>query len=198
MEMTTKVTGHVLIKDAVTQEVLLDKMNKVHPKNMAITIANGLANYQNHQIFKVALGNGGTIINSEQKIVYLEPLASVNASGSATLYNETYSEIVDDLSGQVSAGNSVISQQGDGNTAIVTCTIQLRADEPNSSITNLPNGEQAQTDSQTTDTESPYTFDELGLKTENDLLLTHIIFNPIEKNAQRELIISYTLTISVS
>ena len=53
-------------------------------------------------------------------------------------------------------------------------------------------------DGVTTNPNSAFTFDELGLKTVDGLLLSHIVFNPIEKNAQRELIISYTLTVSVS
>ena len=188
MNFKTKIKGHVLVKDKNTNEVLVDKFNAVHPQNMAKVIARGLANESNQQIFKIALGNGGTYIDSTQNIVYNSP----NIIGqSADLYNVTYTEVVDDVSADVGIGNSVISQAAPSPdiSSLVICTIQLSANEP---------AGQASTDGVTTNPNSAFTFDELGLKTVDGLLLSHIVFNPIEKNAQRELIISYTLTVSVS
>lgn len=188
MNLQTKVIGHVHAFYKDNGEVVLDKFNAVHPQNMAKVLARGLANEPNQQIFKFALGNGGTYIDSTQSIVYNSP----NTIGvGADLYNPTYSEIIDDASTTVGIGNSVISQSAPSPdiSSIVICTIQLSANEP---------AGQATTDGVTTDPNSAFTFDELGLKTVDGLLLTHIVFNPIEKNAQRELIISYTLTVSVS
>ena len=188
MNFKTKIKGHVLVKDKNTGEVLCDKFNAVHPQNMAKVLARGLANEPNQQIFQIALGNGGTYIDSTQSIVYNSP----NIVGiSADLYNTTYTEVVDDGNSGVGIGNSVISQAAPSPdiSSLVICTIQLSANEP---------AGQATTDGVTTNPESLYTFDELGLKTIDGLLLSHIVFNPIEKNAQRELIISYTLTVSVT
>ena len=188
MNFKTKIKGHVKAYYADNGEVVVDKFNAVHPQNMAKVIARGLANEPNQQIFQIALGNGGTYIDSTQAIVYNSP----NIIGqSADLYNTTYTEIVDDSNANVGLGNSVISQAAPSPdiSSIVICTIQLSANEP---------AGQASTDGATTDPNSPFTFDELGLKTIDGLLLSHIVFNPIEKNAQRELIISYTLTVSVS
>ena len=188
MNFKTKIKGHVLIKDKNTGEVLCDKFNAVHPQNMAKVLARGLANEPNQQIFQIALGNGGTYIDSTQSIVYNSP----NIVGiSADLYNTTYTEVVDNGNSGVGIGNSVISQAAPSPdiSSLVICTIQLSANEP---------AGQATTDGVTTNPDSLYTFDELGLKTIDGLLLSHIVFNPIEKNAQRELIISYTLTVSVT
>ena len=188
MNFKTKIKGHVLIKDKNTGEVLCDKFNAVHPQNMAKVLARGLANEPNQQIFQIALGNGGTYIDSTRSIVYNSP----NIVGiSANLYNTTYTEVVDDGNSGVGIGNSVISQAAPSPdiSSLVICTIQLSANEP---------AGQATTDGVTTNPDSLYTFDELGLKTIDGLLLSHIVFNPIEKNAQRELIISYTLTVSVT
>ena len=188
MNFKTKIKGHVQIKDKHSNEVLLDKFNAVHPQNMAKVIARGLANESNQQIFQIALGNGGTYIDSTQHIVYNSP----NIIGQAAdLYNVTYTEVVDDGNSNVGLGNSVISQAAPSPdiSSLVICTIQLSANEP---------AGQATTDGSTTDPNSAFTFDELGLKTVDGLLLSHIVFNPIEKNAQRELIISYTLTVSVT
>lgn len=188
MNFKTKIKGHVLVKDKNTGEVLCDKFNAVHPQNMAKVLARGLANEPNQQIFQIALGNGGTYIDSTRSIVYNSP----NIVGiSADLYNTTYTEVVDDGNSGVGIGNSVISQAAPSPdiSSLVICTIQLSANEP---------AGQATTDGVTTNPDSLYTFDELGLKTVDGLLLSHIVFNPIEKNAQRELIISYTLTVSVT
>lgn len=188
MNFKTKIKGRVLVKDKNTGEVLCDKFNAVHPQNMAKVLARGLANEPNQQIFQIALGNGGTYIDSTQSIVYNSP----NIVGiSADLYNTTYTEVVDDGNSGVGIGNSVISQAAPSPdiSSLVICTIQLSANEP---------AGQAATDGVTTNPDSLYTFDELGLKTVDGLLLSHIVFNPIEKNAQRELIISYTLTVSVT
>lgn len=184
--LKTTIKGHVRAFYKDNNEVVIDKFNAVHPQNMATVIARGLANDPNQQIFKIVLGNGGTDINSSQNIVYNPPnIIGTNAS----LYKETYSEIIDELSGAAS-GNSVISANSNENdSAFVICTVQLSSNEPSG---------QASTDGVTTDPNSPFTFDELGLMTQDGLLLSHIVFNPIEKNAQRELIISYTLTITVT
>ena len=188
MNFKTKIKGHVKAFYKDNGEVVVDKFNAVHPQNMAKVLARGLANEPNQQIFQIALGNGGTYIDSTQSIVYNSP----NIIGlGADLYNTTYTEIVDDANTSVGIGNSVISQSAPSPdiSSLVICTIQLSANEP---------AGQATTDGVTTDPNSAFTFDELGLKTVDGLLLSHIVFNPIEKNAQRELIISYTLTVSVT
>lgn len=186
--MQTSIIGHVQVFDKNTKEKLLDDYNAVHPQNMAKVIARGLAHESNANIFKIALGNGGTYIDSSRNIVYNQ----TNIAGeNADLYNKTYFEQVDAKVTGTPTGNSVSSTPAPvpDISSLVICTIQLSAAEPN---------QQALTDGETTNPDSLFTFDELGLKTEDDLLLSHIIFNPIEKNAQRELIISYTLTISVT
>jgi len=188
--INTVVKGHVLIQDRQTGEILLDKDNAIHPQNMAAVIARGLANEPNFQIFKVGLGNGGTYIDAGLNIVYNPP----NVVGSAAnLYNETYTEIIDDGNVGVGSGNSVISQASPlpAITQQVICTVILAPNEPSG---------QAPSDGVTTNPDSLFTFDELGLKTADavPLLLSHIIFSPIEKTANREMIVTYTLTISVS
>lgn len=198
MNLKTKIKGHVLIKDVHTGEILVDKFNAIHPANMAKVIARGLANEDNHQIYRMEFGNGGTNVDSTGAILYLNP----NTKGvDASLHNTTYGdgpahdgvgaeEVVDSKAASLGAGNGVISQPGNETTSLVICTVQLKVDEPN--------GQNATDSAPNQTVNDPYVFDELCLKTYDDLLLSHIIFNPIEKNGQRELIISYTLTISVS
>lgn len=185
---TTKVKGHVKIVDKNTGEVLLDKNNAIHAYNMGKAIARGLANEPNYQIYKVSLGNGGTTIDSNSDIIYNPPKVDPTDTD---IYNETYSEVVDEASA-APAGNSVVSTFGTlpVTTSLVTTIITLAANEPA--------GQDYSDGGDGSDNmEDLFVFDELGLKTGDNLLLSHIIFSPIEKTQNRELIITYTLTISV-
>lgn len=191
------IKGHVLIKDKSSGEVLLDKNNAVHNRNMAAAIARGLSNEPpasgtvpaTFQIFKIKLGNGGSIVDAFNSITFQPP----NVIGtSADLYNATYEEIVDDAETSVPLENSVTYQQSPApdETAIVIVTATIAAGEPvGQDLTDSPGNPNP---------EAQFAFDELGLFTYDDLMLTHIVFSPILKTANRELVITYTLTISVS
>lgn len=189
-----KVHGHVHIVDKVSGEVLLDKKNAIHNKNMAIAIARGLSNTSigakgTHQIYYLKLGNGGASIDALNTITYQPtPNAAANG-GKGALYNETYEEIVDEQSGSAGDSNSVTFQE-DGDDAIIIVTMTIAAGEPS--------GQNASDSPPDPDFDSDYAFDELGLFTSDDFMLTHIVFSPILKTANRELVITYTLTVSVS
>lgn len=186
------VQGHVLITDATTGEVVLDKDNAVHTKNMALAIAKGLATAQgsalaNGAITSIKLGNGGsTVTGTSETINFLPPNVT---GGGANLYNATYSEIVSGIT--TPAGNSVEHQQSPAplETAIVIVTATIAAGD----VTG-----QATSDQDPNSMGSAFAFDELGLFTSDDKMLTHIVFAPILKTVNRELVITYTLTISVS
>lgn len=97
LNLPVSVTGHVLIKDENSGEVLLDKKNAIHSQNMARIIARGLANEDNSIIHRIAFGNGGTFIDAADNTVYRPPNDGTNGEGwESRLYNETYSEIVDE------------------------------------------------------------------------------------------------------
>lgn len=186
--VNTHVKGHVHVRDAVSGEVLLDKFNAVHNKNMAIAIARGLSNDANQQIFKLKLGNGGSSIDSMNQITYQAP--NVTGAG-ADLYNATYSEIIDDRQVSTPAENSVTYQESPTDeTTIVICTATIASGEPA--------GQDISDSPPNPNPEAQYAFDELGLFTSDNRLLTHIIFSPILKTQNRELVITYTLTVSVS
>lgn len=196
----TIVGGHVKITDNQTGEVLCDKHNAINPGNMAIALARGLANSPNYQIFKMKLGNQGTYIDSTQQIIFRPP----NTTGStANLYNATYVEVVDDANVGVGVGNSVTYTTVPASTntrVIITAVISS-----NEAINN-PTDQSGPT----LNPDGTFFFDELGLFTQgsaavqpalvdaNELMLSHLIFSPIEHTGNRELTIVYTLTISVS
>lgn len=188
--LSTQVSGHVLIKgsDGAT---LVNRTNAIHPGNMGTAIARGLSNAAKSPIWKLKLGNQGTYIDSALQIVFRPP----NTSGvSADLYNPTYYEIVDDAAVGVGVGNSVTFTNIPLSTStrvIITCVVSA-----NEAVNVGGNA-------------GLYFFDELGLFTQgigtpdllnetDELMLSHLIFSPIEHTGSRELTIVYTLTITVT
>jgi hypothetical protein len=184
-----KVNGHMMIRDAETNEIIAEKDNAIHPQHVALIIAKALARdtVTSPGIFSLCFGNGGTFYNSSNQLVYRPP----NTVGAATLYNQTYSVQVDDQSVGTPATNSVnyAPSASPSITSIVTITAQLNANEPSG---------QAVADNITTNPEAPYMFDEVGLKSSDGLLLSHLIMSPVEKTGNRVFLLIYTLTISVS
>ncbi len=183
--LTTKVIGQVLIKDKNSGEIIRNVYNAVHPENMAKIIARSLARETNGFIFKIALGNGGTYLNASDQIVFRTP----NTVGASTLYNQTYEEIIDDTDGAVPVGNSVTAAVSPppAITSLVVCTLEIDPAEP-----------VGQASSDDVPANPDFVFDELGLKSYDNLLLSHVIFSPIAKTANRGFTITYTLTVSVS
>ncbi|WP_407308418.1 hypothetical protein [Acinetobacter sp.] len=206
--LKTIVHGHVLIKDD-KGNVLVDKHNAIHPKNMATAIARGLSNTVNYQIYKLKLGNQGTYIDSSQQIVFRPP----NVSGdTADLYNPTYVEVIDEAEQTVGAGNSVTFTNIPASTntrVIITAVISANEaiNRPTDEADSATPTADATTDA-TLDPDGQFFFDELGLFTREtsgtlldgagEMMLSHLIFSPIEHTGSRELTIVYTLTISVS
>jgi hypothetical protein len=183
-DFKSKVVGHVRIVDKNSGEVILDKNNAIHPRNMGIAIARGLAGASNASVYKLVLGNGGTTITSGGDIIYL---ATRTAPTDNTIYNQTYSELLSATDNSAVATSnplpSIISK--------VTTVVLLSSNEP---VGQDPSDSGDGSDN----INDQFVFDELGLMTQDNLLLSHLIFSPIEKTANRTLVITYTLTISVS
>ncbi len=185
----TTVTGHVLIKDKNTDEILVDKRNAVHFENMSLALARSLANVEEGPIYTMAFGNGGSSINGLGIVTYLPP----NTVGqNADLYNQTYYEIVDQNRLGPADNSIAVTHQPNAlfTDLVITCVLGFGE----------PSGQEAFDDA--TDTNSDFVFDEIGLKTynvnpEDGLLLTHVIFNPIQKSLNRTIEIVYTLRIQM-
>ncbi len=96
-----EVDGHLKAVDDLGN-VLVDKHNAVHPQNLARVFARSLANEHNYFINRVAFGNGGTIVDAAFTVTYKTPNDGQPpdiSTWDSRIYNETYSEIVDE--GQV-------------------------------------------------------------------------------------------------
>jgi hypothetical protein len=192
-QIQTRISGHVKIVDRITNDVVLDKKNAIHSRNLAIALARGLSNEPadtlnrgKYQIFKIKLGNGGTYINSSNEITYLAP----NVTGSnSNLWSPTYEELVDRADVSTPSENSVTYQENPtpGSSVIIVVTATIGAGEPSGQLVSDTPGQ----------LNSQFAFDELGLFTSDDLLLSHLVFAPILKTSTRELVLTYTLTLSV-
>jgi len=179
------VQGHIKIYDPNTGEVFQDKPNAIHYENMSEALAQSLGNKGLGFINTMAFGNGGTAVDSTGVITYLPP----NTFGqNATLYNETYSKVVDNTSALNTdpARNYIEIRHTPGviyTDVFVSCLLDYAE----------PAGQQAFDNSATM--QGDYVFDELGLISDSGKLLTHVIFHPVQKSLNRLIQIDYTVRI---
>lgn len=183
------IEGHIKIHNPETGEVFINKRNAIHYENMSISLAESIANAGQGFIYEMAFGNGGTTIDPTGIITYLTP----NSTGTnASLYNETYSKVVDDRA-SVNLDpirNKIETRHVTGtNYTDVFITCLLDYGEPS-------NQEAFDT---STSSDGTYVFDELGLKSYdssgNGRLLTHVIFHPVQKSLNRLIQVDYTVRI---
>lgn len=183
------VEGHIKIHDPETKEVFIDKRNAIHYENMSIALAKSIANSGEGFVYEMAFGNGGTAVDPTGIITYLTP----NSSGSgAELYSEQYKKVVDDRSSNnVDPTRNYIETRhvtGTNYTDVfITCLLDYGEPSGQSAFDNTNNND------------SSFVFDELGLKSYSSsgqsLLLTHVIFHPVQKSLNRLIQIDYTVRI---
>lgn len=183
------IEGHIHIHDPIEKVTYVNKRNAIHYENISIALAESLANSGQGFIYKMAFGNGGTAIDPTGIITYLTP----NSSGSnASLYNETYSKVVNNYSSTNTdpTRNFIESRHVTGTNytdIFVTCLLDYGE----------PSGQGAY--DTTTNAEASFVFDELGLQgykaDGTTTLLTHVIFHPVLKSLNRLVQIDYTVRI---
>lgn len=183
------VEGHIKIWYPETGEVAVNKRNAIHYENMSIALAQSLADQGQGFINEMAFGNGGTNIDPTGIITYLTP----NSTGTnAGLYNETYRKVINSRSASnldPTRNKMEIRHLTGTNYTDVFVTCLLDYGEPS--------GQEAFDN--TSDNNSLYVFDELGLVSYNPngegRLLTHVIFHPVQKSLNRLIQIDYTVRI---
>ena len=183
------VTGHIKISDPKTKEIYVDKRNAIHYENMSIALADSVGNRGNGWIYEMSFGNGGTSVDPTGIITYLTP----NSTGTnASLYNQTYTKIVDDnsVNNTDPVRNKIETRHVSGTNytdVLITCLLDYGE----------PSGQDAFDTA--TDQNSLYVFDELGLKgysaSGTGNLLTHVVFHPVQKSLNRLIQIDYTVRI---
>jgi hypothetical protein len=183
------VEGHLKIFDPNSDEVYVNKRNAIHYENMSIALAKSIADRGQGFIYEMSFGNGGTAIDPTGIITYLTP----NSSGSnASLYNQTFVKIVNDrsINNLDPTRNYIETRHVTGKNytdVFVTCLLDYTEPAGQSAFDN------------TSDVNNAFIFDEIGLKSYssdgNNLLLTHVIFHPIQKSLNRLIQIDYTVRI---
>jgi hypothetical protein len=184
-----KIQGHIKIFDPLTKEVFIDKRNAIHYENFSLALAQSMSNQGYGTIAEMAFGNGGTQVDDTGIITYLTP----NTIGlNAALYNQTYYKVVDaqNPSDLDPARNFMQVRHILGATysdILVSCLLDFGEPSGQAAFDNAAN------------TNGQYVFDELGLKaytsTGDSLLLTHVIFHPVQKSLNRMIQVDYTVRI---
>jgi len=192
------VRGHIKISDVTEPDnkvVLIDKPNAIHYENFSQALAWSIANKGENFIYEMDFGNGGTSVDPTGIITYL-PTNTVGQN--SNLYNPTYSKIVDNTSAAnldpVNNNMTVTHIPGTVYTDIlVSCLLNYGepAGQANFDNSQSLNGE--------------FVFDELGLRgrsidgtsglTSTGLLLTHVVFMPVQKSLNRLIQIDYTVRV---
>jgi hypothetical protein len=183
------VQGHIKIHDPSTGEIYVNKRNAIHYENMSIALAESISNAGQGFIYEMSFGNGGTSIDPTGIITYLTP----NSTGTgASLYNQTYTKVVDDrsVSNVDPTRNKIETRHTSGfnyTDVLVSCLLDYSE----------PNGQDAFDTAN--NSENQFVFDELGLRSYNadgtGRLLTHVIFHPVQKSLNRLIQIDYTVRI---
>jgi hypothetical protein len=215
-ELTIRLEGHVLIREYVDEvglaedrkmecetsfdteqlrdmymrngqgQVLLDQRNAIHNEHASIILARGLANRDDGSVYSMHFGSGGATIDPLGDIIFATP----NTVGASDLNVPTYFEVVDDTLGAPS-GNQMAVRHVNG-TLFSDVEIRCVIDKDE------PFGQQAFDNvGFNINDASLFIFDEIGLKSQDGLLLTHITFSPIQKSANRIIEVVYTLRVRI-
>ena len=184
-----EIDGHVLIKDPDTDEILLDQHNAINFENMSLALVRLLANQQtasNHDfINKMHFGNGGSSVDGSGTVTYLSPNTN---SATGVLHNKTFEKIVDpnDAGVDTTTTNTMTTSHTATelfSDLVVTCILNYTEPAGQDTLDNSSNQN------------GSFIFDELGLYTATGNLLTHIIFHPIQKSANRQIQVIYTVRV---
>jgi hypothetical protein len=189
------VRGHIKIFDPETKEVYIDKPNAIHYENFSQALAWSIANKGENFIYEMTFGNGGTSVDPTGIITYL-PTNTVGQN--SNLYNPTYSKIVDNTSAaNINPVNNKMTVTHIPGTVYTDILVSCLLDYGE------PQGQALFDNSQNLN--GLYVFDELGLRgrstdgtvglTSTGLLLTHVVFMPVQKSLNRLIQIDYTVRI---
>lgn len=183
------IQGYIKIFDPNSKEVFVSKRNAIHYEQFSIALAQSISNQGIGFIYEMSFGNGGSRIDPTGIITYLTP----NTSGiGATLYNQTYSKVIDSrsITSIDPARNYIDTRHVTGmpyTDVLVSCLLDFGEPSDQFAFDNSTNQDE------------DYVFDELGLRGYSPdgqgPLLTHVIFHPVQKSLNRIIQIDYTVRI---
>lgn len=175
--------GFFKITDKLTGEILRDQHNAVHFGNLSASLAKALAGDIDGHARYMVFGNGGTSITTTGQIFYRSPNVSSIRDVSAALYNQTFSK---DMSVNTDT-NNISFNLSNANFADVQFKATINFGEPSG---------QESTDT-AINNDGDFVFDELGIQSHEGVLLTHVVFHPVQKSLNRVIEIDYTLRIQM-
>ena len=187
----TKVVGHIKILDPDSGEVFVDKRNAINYENMSIALAYSLAGLTSgdgssgdpYSILQLGFGNGGVNVTGTGNLSYRAPNTN---TVSGRLYNQTYVKGVANSQLQDVENNMIVSHVGGNNYSDIIITSTLGYNEPS---------DQEEFDT-ATDSDGNYVFDELGIRLQTGEYISHVIFHPVQKSANRKIQVIYTVRIT--
>ena len=193
-QINISIEGHVMayeyedMYDVGTDsgDIVLNKRNAIHNEHASIIIARGLANRENGSVYSMHFGSGGATIDPLGQIIFATP----NTVGAADLNTPLYFEVVDDNL-DADDGNQMAVRHING-TLFSDVEIRCVIDKDE------PFGQQAFDNvGFNINDDTLFVFDEIGLKSEDGLLLTHVTFSPVQKAANRIIEVVYTLRVRI-
>lgn len=196
-DMGINVSGHILIRDKHTGEELVNKRNAIHYGNMAFIVAQALNRAPNSYINFMAFGNGATSVDTAGRVAYKTPRVTEALEGGANLYSRTFFKVISDDAGNPDTTlNRIDVIPGASYTdLVITCTLGFGE----------PAGQELFDSSVNNDGE--FVFDELALFTapsdaalgiDSSTMLTHVVFHPVQKSANRVIEVVYTVRVQLS
>ena len=194
--------GHLKIWDPESGDVFVNKKNKINFENMSRCIANKLANNDNFSIYEMHFGNAGTITDSSGNVTYRAEKVNLDSD---SLYNDVFYKNVDiiDADNTNITKNKMEVNYTTGNIysdIVTTCTLDYTEPSTTDNTFNLYGLSQSNDDTATS-IDGNFIFDEIGLKSKaaagrnTGLLLTHVVFHPVQKSANRLIQIIYTIRV---
>lgn len=200
--------GWVKITDTDTGEVLVEQDNAIHLGNLSAAIVMALCSDDNGHIRYMAFGNGGTRITSNGDILYRTPNVSNIRKVTDSLYNELFKkEIVFDGDNEV---NPIFSNSTYSDLKALVTLNEIESGLSQQPFDRADSLNRNSIDGSLTSHDEDAVFDELslyvgppfisGLLSDSNeaLMITHLIFNPIQKAANRGLQIEYTIRIQLT
>lgn len=213
------IKGHLKIKDLNTGDMIVDKPNAIHYGNISTKLAEAFIGKPSSFITYMAFGNGGVTIDGTGIISYKTPNVDSTKVPTAQLYNTTFiyeitnynSDGQTDLNRETNVGNGI------GSFEDIEIRLVLDKDIPDTQML-IDQGNVVNDESEFANTE--YVFNEIalytGLKNKGNIIeqeqiqdfvnsssdddptmITHVVFHPVQKSANRSLEITYILRIQM-
>ena len=208
--LDVNIDGHVKIWNPESGEIFVDQHNAINAETMSMLIASALSSPTSSYIYEMHFGNGGVVVDETGLITYKDVATNLESGTLAGLFNPTYYKIIDKTETYINNPDPTLNKIDDPihspglNYTDLKITCTLNKEEPTSDgIFNLTNFTQEQMDTASS-YNGQFIFNELGLKSKGlnggntGNLLSHIVFHPVQKSANRVIQVIYTLRIRIA